>query len=83
MVALFIIFTVVHAPNAALVCIVLAFVIPIPAFAWSFALMLKMERLVRSEYTIKGPFRPPLSFRVLRSTDEFDRWLFLQTRIRR
>lgn len=78
MVALFIIFTLVHAPNVAVACIVLAFAIAIPAIAWSLASLTRMERFVRSRYGLAGPLRPPLSFRVLRSPAEFDGWLFLQ-----
>jgi hypothetical protein len=82
MVALFITFTLLHAPYVALTCIVLAFAIEIPTIAWSIVCLIRMERLVRSRCGLKEPLRPPLSFRVLRSPTEFDRWVLVQKGLR-
>lgn len=82
MAALFITFTLLHAPNVALAFIFLAFAIEIPTAAWSIACLIRMERFVRSRYGLKEPLRPPLSFRVLRSPTEFDRWLLVQKALR-
>lgn len=80
MVALFVVFTLLHSPAVAVVCMILAFGIDVPMLILASVSMTRMEKFVSAKYGLNRPLRPPLSFRVLRTPEGFDRWLLLLPR---
>jgi hypothetical protein len=75
-----VVFNLVGLPALGIACAGLGFAVWVPASARSIYLMGRMNKLVAKRYGLEGRFSPPLSFKVLSSTTEFDRWLLAQRR---
>lgn len=73
-----VVFTVVGLPVIGGACAAVAFAVWIPASIRSLYLLSRMNKSVARRYEVEGRFRPPLTFRALSSTAQFDRWLLTQ-----
>src|SRR5947209_6331385 len=77
-----VVFNLANLPALAAVSAAAGFAAWIFASARAFYLTSRMKKLVMAQYGLHGRLRPPLSFRVLSSTSDFDRWLLWQRKPR-